>query len=95
MKTLTFMLTAGYPYEMSEPEMMDKINAMVEEVQTNLSTLPGVKYERGNIYKVRSVEDGTTQARCIFWVTKKGRTTTWDTIMGEVNKTYAPKYQFC
>ena len=97
MRILTFSLIAGYPNNMSQTEMLDKMNAMIAEVSSNLSKLPGVTVSHRGISKCWDPDktpDQFDQVRCAFSVKKEGRGTTWDTIMETVNKTYAPKYNF-
>lgn len=94
MKTLTFSLVAGYPNKMSEPEMQNKIESMIKEVCNNLRQLSGVSVEFANPVWYVDENGNKDQVRAKFWVTKQGRKTTWDDIMGEVNKTYGPHYKF-
>lgn len=97
MRTLTFSLVCGYPNKMSQQEMLDRIDAMVAEVDSNLSKLPGVKFSHGGISRIYDKDktpDQFDQVRCACWVKKEGRKVSWKTIMGEVNKTYAPNYRF-
>lgn len=98
MRHLVFEITAGYPHVMTKAEMTELLNRRVKEINIRLAALPGVHAEHsGTVYLGDTKElaaENPDQARVMYSVRKDTRKTTWDDVMGEVNKVYAPKYNF-
>ncbi len=98
MRHLVFEITAGYPHTMTKAEMTELLNRRVKEINTNLAKLPGVHATNSFIVYLGDTKqiaaEKPDQARVMFAVRKDSRQATWKRIMTEVNKVYAPKYNF-
>lgn len=98
MRHLVFEITAGYPDVMTKAGMTELLNRRINEIDFRLASLPGVyAAHSGVVYLGETRElaaEKPDQARVMFSVRKDTRKTTWDDVMGEVNKVYAPKYNF-
>ena len=72
----------------------EQLEEMDREIKDSLKNLPGVKLETiRHIYHITFENGATEQWRITYRVSKTSRDTSWNDIMGKINKIQAPFYK--